>query len=127
MRSLVVDGAEIVLAQSNNADFGRADESVQQLAIARLRAIELGRTVVNISTVGTSAIITPDGATVAQLEPFAPRVMVKNVQTFGTVTPAVRYGGAVAMVLSLGPLFVLTGAAATQLRRFRRPSRVRGR
>ena len=30
-------------------------------AIARLRAIEAGRTVVNISTVGTSAIIAPDG------------------------------------------------------------------
>jgi apolipoprotein N-acyltransferase len=127
MRSLVVDGAEIVLAQSNNADFGRTDESVQQLAIARLRAIELGRTVVNISTVGTSAIITPDGATVAQLEPFAPGVMVENVQTFDTITPAVRYGSAVAMVLSLGPLLVLAAAAGTQVRRLRRPSRVPGR
>ncbi len=48
----VEQGATVIFASSNNADFGRTDESVQQLAIARIRAIELGRTVVNVSTVG---------------------------------------------------------------------------
>lgn len=129
MRSLIADGAEIILAQSNNADFGRTDESVQQLAIARLRAIELGRTVVNISTVGTSAIITPDGATVAQLEPFTAGVMVADVTTTRDVTPAARWGGSFALVISLWPLMVLAAAATASvgLRRSRRPFRARDR
>lgn len=60
-RDLVTAGASIIIAQTNNADFGHSDESVQQLAIARLRAIETGRAIVNISTVGPSAIIDTRG------------------------------------------------------------------
>ena len=67
MTDMVRQGAEVVFAQTNNADFGRTDESVQQLAIARIRAIELAQTVVNISTVGTSAVILADGAIIDQL------------------------------------------------------------
>src|SRR5690606_19636953 len=59
IRGSVHDGAQAIFAQTNNADFGRSDETVQQLAIARIRAIETGRTVVNISTVGVSAVILP--------------------------------------------------------------------
>lgn len=114
MRELVADGAEVILAQSNNADFGRTDESLQQLAIARLRAIEFGRTVVNISTVGTSAIITPAGDTVAQLEPFTPAVMVEDIRTSDTVTPAARLGGTIAVVISVVPLLILAAAAAAR-------------
>lgn len=60
-RDLVSAGASVIIAQTNNADFGHSDESVQQLAIARLRAIETGRAIVNISTVGPSAIIDSHG------------------------------------------------------------------
>jgi apolipoprotein N-acyltransferase len=60
-RDLVTSGAQVIIAQTNNADFGHSDESVQQLAIARLRAIETGRSLVNISTVGPSAIIDSHG------------------------------------------------------------------
>ena len=49
--------------QTNNADFRGTDENLQQLAVARIRAVETGRTVVNVSTVGTSQIIRPDGST----------------------------------------------------------------
>ncbi|HXR45134.1 MAG TPA: apolipoprotein N-acyltransferase, partial [Pseudolysinimonas sp.] len=49
MRDGVDEGDQIVFAQTNNADFGHTDESVQQLAIARIRARELGRSVVNVS------------------------------------------------------------------------------
>lgn len=92
--------AGIILAQTNNADFGHTDESVQQLAIARLRAIEAGRTVVNISTVGTSAIITPDGATVAQLRTWEPGAMVETVPLSSTVTPAMAAGRGLEWLLS---------------------------
>jgi apolipoprotein N-acyltransferase len=61
------DGAELYMFQTNNADFRNTDENLQQLAFARMRAIETGRSVVNISTVGTSQVIGPDGATIDSL------------------------------------------------------------
>jgi len=88
VREMMGDGAEIILAQTNNADFGETEENVQQLAIARLRAIEAGRSVVNISTVGTSAIIAPDGSTISRLAPYEPGAMVESVPTASAATPA---------------------------------------
>ncbi len=92
MTDMVNEGADVVLAQTNNADFGRTDESVQQLAIARIRAEELGRTVVNISTVGTSAVLLPDGTVRDQLPVYSPGVIVADVPIATGVTPAVRGG-----------------------------------
>ncbi len=92
MREGVEEGGQLVLAQTNNADFGQTDESVQQLAIARIRAVELGRSVVNISTVGTSAVILPDGTTVEQLPRYTAGTMVADVPLSTTTTPAVVIG-----------------------------------
>lgn len=86
------EGADIIFAPTNNADFGRTDQSVQQLAIARLRAIELGRSVVNISTVGTSAIITPEGDTLDQLPTYTEGYMIERVPTATHTTPAALWG-----------------------------------
>jgi apolipoprotein N-acyltransferase len=116
----MVDGrANIILAQTNNADFGRTDESVQQLAIARLRAIEAGRTVVNISTVGSSAIITPDGATLDDLPTWVPGAMVQTVPLSETVTPAMAAGRGVEWLVSgLGVAgFLLCALGARRARR----------
>jgi apolipoprotein N-acyltransferase len=92
MTDMVRQGADVVLAQTNNADFGRTDESVQQLAIARIRAEELSRSVVNISTVGTSAVIAPDGTVSHQLPTYTPGVIVDDVPLATGTTPAV-WGG----------------------------------
>jgi apolipoprotein N-acyltransferase len=100
IHEMIDDDAEIILAQTNNADFGYTDESVQQLAIARLRAIETGRTVVNISTVGTSAIITADGATLDQLPVWEPGSMVQTVPLSSTITPAMALGRGLEWLLS---------------------------
>lgn len=102
-------GAGVIFAQTNNADFGRTDESAQQLQIARLRAVETGRAVVNISTVGTSAIVLPDGSDTARLAPFTRAAMVAEVPLVSGETPALRFGAAIAatwMLLGAG------GAAA---------------
>ncbi|MEP6843305.1 MAG: apolipoprotein N-acyltransferase [Pseudolysinimonas sp.] len=92
MTDMVRQGADVVFAQTNNADFGRTDESVQQLAIARIRAEELGRSVVNISTVGTSAVIDPSGTVSHQLPTYQPGVIVANVPLATGTTPAVVGG-----------------------------------
>jgi apolipoprotein N-acyltransferase len=104
----------VIFASSNNADFGRTDESAQQLAIARIRALELGRTVVNISTVGISAMIAPDGSTIAELPWFTAGSMVEAVPLATTVTPAVIAGRQLEWLVALLALggMVAAGAAA---------------
>ena len=116
----VDEGAQIIFAQSNNADFGRTDESVQQLAIARIRAIELGRSVVNISTVGTSAVIAPDGSTVDRLPTHTAGAMLNDVPLSSTTTPAVLLGRQIEWLVSgIGVLGLLVAAAATRAPRSR--------
>ena len=94
--AMVGDGAEILFAQTNNADFGRTDESAQQLAIARMRGVETGRVLVNISTVGTSAIVLPDGTDAASIEPYTEGAMVATVPLTQGRTPALVIGAWVA-------------------------------
>lgn len=93
MRDSVDRGAQVLLAQTNNADFGRTDENQQQLAITRLRAIESSRSIVSISTVGLSAIIGPDGRTIATVPAYEPGAMVEDVPLSRDLTPAVVLGG----------------------------------
>jgi len=78
-RDLIDQGAEVIIAQTNNADFGHSDESVQQLAIAKLRAIEIGRSIVNISTVGPSAIFGPRGEVLSASDAYKPEYVIANV------------------------------------------------
>jgi apolipoprotein N-acyltransferase len=117
MSDSIHQGAQVLFAQSNNADFGRTDESVQQLAIARVRALELGRSVVNISTVGTSAIILADGSTLDQLPWFSPGAMVDDVPTSSTVTPAAVIGTPLATVLGFLALGLLAASGLIVRRR----------
>lgn len=65
----VRDGAQVFMFQTNNADFRGTDENLQQREIARMRAIETGRSVVNLSTTGTSQVFAPDG-TLLETLPF---------------------------------------------------------
>ena len=81
------DGAEVYMFQTNNADFRGTDENLQQLAFARMRAIETGRAVVNLSTVGTSQVIAPDGATIDGLPADEAGHMLTDVPLRTGLTP----------------------------------------
>lgn len=115
----VDQGARVIFASSNNADFGHTDESAQQLAIARIRAMQLGRSVVNISTVGLSAVIAPDGKIVQQLPWYTAGTMVQDVALSSATTPAVLLGRQLEWLVSglgLGSL-VVAGLALRAPRR----------
>jgi apolipoprotein N-acyltransferase len=103
-------GAQVILAQTNNADFGETDENQQQLAIARLRAIEAGRSLVNISTVGSSQIIGPDGRTISSIPPFRPGHMVADVPLGTTTTPATLLSRGIELLAAGLGLFGLLAA-----------------
>ena len=107
VRANVDLGANLLLVQTNNATFGYTDESVQQLAISRIRAMEHGRSVVHVSTVGVSALITPDG-TVHQPSTLFTRTVLsgqlplRSVRTVATmVGPWPEYAAGLAFVVVL--------------------------
>jgi len=92
LRELTTSGAQVILSQTNNADFGYSDETYQQAAIARLRAIETGRSVVNISTAGVSVIYLPNGEVLSEVEWYTPAAMVERVPLYTGNTPAMTVG-----------------------------------
>ena len=115
-RELVFDGARIILSQTNNADFGRSDETFQQAALARLRAIETGRTLVNISTVGVSKVFLADGSIVDQLPIFEPGVMVHSLPLRDSITPAITIGPGFDLLVNLTALALFSSALVFRLR-----------
>lgn len=91
-RDAVNAGASLLIAQTNNADFGKSDESVQQLAIAKLRAIETGRSLINVSTVGPSAFINAKGIVLAQTTAYKPEYLVADVPLYENKTLTMQGG-----------------------------------
>ncbi|MBX3100747.1 MAG: apolipoprotein N-acyltransferase [Salinibacterium sp.] len=112
LRASVLQGATAIFSSSNNADFGRSDQSAQQLAIARIRAMELGRSVVNVSTVGLTAAIGPDGEILQQLPWFTAASLVQDVSLIQTVTPAALFGGQIEFALAGVAMALLVGSAS---------------
>ena len=93
VQSSVDAGAQLLVVQTNNATFGHTSETYQQLAMSRLRAIETGRTVLQVSTTGASAIITPDGTVVRESGAlFEPALLSASVPLETHITPAVALG-----------------------------------
>ncbi|MCA9242294.1 MAG: apolipoprotein N-acyltransferase, partial [Planctomycetales bacterium] len=86
------DGAQLYLLQSNNGDFRGTDENLQQAAFARMRAIETGRSVVNVSTTGTSQAFAPDGTILDDLPADTAGARVTTIPLRTGLTPAVTLG-----------------------------------
>jgi apolipoprotein N-acyltransferase len=95
VRSEVTAGANLLTVQSNDADFeidGQSGESEQQIAMARLRAIESDRAVVYSSITGESAIIEPDGTVIAHSGMWQPAILEARVPLVTYRTLADRVG-----------------------------------
>jgi apolipoprotein N-acyltransferase len=86
--------ASVLVVQTNNATFGYTAESEQQFAISRLRAIEHGRSVVHVSTVGVSAFIAPDGSYQHKTRLFTPAAPTAAVTVRSETTVSDRIGPA---------------------------------
>lgn len=110
-RMAVKNGAQILATPTNNATFGFTDMTYQQLAMSRMRAIELDRAVVVAATSGVSAIVHPDGSVSQQTEIFEANHLVEALPLRTGLTPAARFGAVLEWLL------VLAGAAAVLLAR----------
>ncbi len=92
VREEVLRGANLLMVQTNNATFGYTNESEQQLAISRLRAIEHGRSVLHVSTVGVSALVTADGTAHQRTSLFTSAVLSGTLPLRTTFTLATLVG-----------------------------------
>ncbi|MGY1722340.1 apolipoprotein N-acyltransferase [Blastococcus sp. SYSU DS0533] len=92
VRDVVDEGAGMLVVQTNNATFGYTDESAQQLAMSRVRAVEFGRSVAVAATSGISAVVAPDGTVVRSSELFEPAVFVEQIAQRDDRTVAQRVG-----------------------------------
>ncbi|MFW5469598.1 apolipoprotein N-acyltransferase [Knoellia sp. CPCC 206435] len=84
--------ASLLLVQTNNATFGYTAESEQQFAISRIRAIEHGRSVAHVSTVGVSGFIAPDGSVTGKTGLFTAEQRIASVPIRTDLTLADRLG-----------------------------------
>ncbi len=95
VRSEVTAGANLLAVQSNEADFeidGQLSETEQQMAMARIRAIESDRTVVSASITGESTIIAPDGGLIAHSGVWQQAILDARVPLVSYRTLADRVG-----------------------------------
>lgn len=116
VREGVLAGGEMLVVQTNNVTFGFSDESVQQLAMSRVRAVETGRATVQISTVGVSALISPHGAVSHRSELFTADQFTASVPLRTSITPAVRLGQYIVWTVSaLGAGIVLAGIGGARI------------
>ncbi|MGV0874075.1 apolipoprotein N-acyltransferase [Mycolicibacterium sp. XJ879] len=93
-RESVRNGAQLLAVPTNNATFDEA-MSEQQLAFARLRAVEHDRYTVVAGTTGISAVIAPDGHEIARTEFFEPAYLDTAVRLKSQLTVATGWGPAI--------------------------------
>ncbi|MGV9188867.1 apolipoprotein N-acyltransferase [Arcanobacterium canis] len=103
-------GAQLIVAPTNNATFQGTGEPLQQFAIAKFRAIEFGRAVVQVATSGISGVIDARGNTVYRVVDNIPdarvvRLTLSAQKTFAATTEEQR-------VVLLGVLGSISGIVA---------------
>ncbi|NCV83478.1 MAG: apolipoprotein N-acyltransferase [Actinobacteria bacterium] len=84
--------AEFVVAQTNNATFGRSPQARQQLQIVRARAAEFQRDFAVVSTTGFTAHVNSKGEMVESLEQFVPGSLEMVLETREKRSMASRIG-----------------------------------
>lgn len=111
VRDLVTGGgAQLLVVPTSSAWFGDGDQSVQHLAISRVRAVEYGRSVAHVSNVGVSGLISPDGVVHQRTDPYTQATLLAQLPLRTEQTLAVRTGPwvvpAAAVVVVLGMVWM---------------------
>ncbi len=91
--------ANILVNVSNVAWFGDSMALPQHLGISRMRAIETARPMLRATNTGMTAVIDPRGVVTGQLAPFTRGSLDATVQGTTGLTPYVRFGNVVVLVL----------------------------
>src|SRR5207248_2486857 len=113
-RIAVRHGAEVMLVPTNASSFSTGQVPAQELAAARLRAMETGRWVVQSAPTGYSAVVNEGGKVLAHSDLSAQRVIQRTVERRAGQTAATRLGDGVPALLAL---LAATAAIALPTRR----------
>lgn len=124
-RHAVLDGAQLLTVPANNATFNKT-MSEQQLAFAKVRAVEHDRYVVVAGTTGISAVIAPDGGELARTDFFQPAYLDMPVRLKTKLTPATRWAPLLQWIMAAAAGAVIL-AGIRHNGWFPRPSRLRTR
>jgi Apolipoprotein N-acyltransferase len=100
-------GADVLVAVTNDAWFGRSNMPWHHLGLAVVRAIEVRRSVVRSANTGISAFVDPLGRVTARTELFEEAVLEEAVPILDVRTVYGRLGDFV--------LWILYGAGAAVL------------
>ena len=117
VRDVVRGGAQVIVVQTNNATFGYTNETYQQQAMSRVRAVEFGREVLIAATSGVSAVIRPDGSVADSVPLFTAGFMVPEVPLLTATTPGTVLGAPVKWALTAACPLLLAGAWLRSRRR----------
>jgi apolipoprotein N-acyltransferase len=125
LRRSVRNGAQLLAVPTNNATFDQP-MSEQQLAFAKLRAVEHGRYLIVAGTTGISAAIAPDGRELARTAFFTPAYLDVEVRLRTAQTPATRWAERLQWLL-VAVAVAAIGVAILQNGGSDRPLRIRRR
>ncbi|WP_281424848.1 nitrilase-related carbon-nitrogen hydrolase, partial [Pseudonocardia nigra] len=115
VREAVTAGGQIVLVPTNAASYVTEEVPAIEVAAARLRAREFGRTVLQAAPTGYSAVVLPDGQVVAQTALGAPGLLRERVPLRTGLTPYASLGDV--PLLTLAAIALVGPAFAGQVRR----------
>jgi apolipoprotein N-acyltransferase len=108
--------ADALVNVTNDAWFGHSTARYEQFQMARMRALEEGRSMMVATNDGISAVIGPHGEILASAPPFQSYVLKSSVTPRSGLTPFARVGNW--LIVSLGALG-LAGALWSGARRRR--------
>ena len=84
-------GADVLVTVSNDTWFGSSIGPLQHAQMARMRAIENGKSVLRATNNGVTALIDDRGAVVAELPQFEQGVLTGTVHATSGSTPFARF------------------------------------
>ena len=107
--------ANALVNVTNDAWFGHSTARYEQFQMARMRALEEGRSMIIASNDGISAVIGPRGEILASAPPFQPYVLRSSVTPMAGLTPFARVGNW--LIVSLAALGLAGALSLGILRR----------
>jgi apolipoprotein N-acyltransferase len=91
-RAFVRAGAGFLVVPVNNASYGTSAASAQHLQMSRMRAVEVGRWVIDAAVSGITAFVDPTGKVVADAGLFEPAIVRHTIRTSQRTTPYIELG-----------------------------------
>jgi apolipoprotein N-acyltransferase len=105
--------ATLLVNLSNTAWFGHSLAQPQHLQIARMRAMESGRTMLRATNTGMTGMVRPDGSVAAVLPAFTAAALTVDAQGYVGLTPYGRWGNWPTVIFA----FIILTAALIERRR----------